>query len=151
MFLSASFADKDFPILYSDLTVSQHSVSFLVFQKSLTYQSIKAPPSPVFYFLPCGLIPSVYVCSVPQSCLTVRPRTVAHQTSLSMGLSRQEYWNGLPLPTSGNLYHPRIKPTFLVPPALTGRFFTTKPPGKSISSLKGSYFNGLNIIIPFFY
>ena len=26
------------------------------------------------------------------------PWTIAHQTSLSMGFSRQEYWSGLPFP-----------------------------------------------------
>ena len=29
--------------------------------------------------------------------------TVAHQTPLSMGLTRQEYWSGLPLPSQGYL------------------------------------------------
>ena len=32
--------------------------------------------------------------------------TVAHQTPLSMGFSRQEYWSGMPCPAPGNkLYH----------------------------------------------
>ena len=38
---------------------------------------------------------------VAQSCLTVIPWTVAHQASLSMGYSRQEYWSGLPFPLLG--------------------------------------------------
>ena len=29
------------------------------------------------------------------------PSTVACQASLSMGFSRQEYWNGLPFPSPG--------------------------------------------------
>ena len=29
------------------------------------------------------------------------PQTVAHQAPLSMGFSRQEYWNGLPFPSPG--------------------------------------------------
>ena len=29
----------------------------------------------------------------------VTPWTVAHQASLSMGFSRQEYWSGLPFPS----------------------------------------------------
>ena len=37
--------------------------------------------------------------------------TVAHQASLSMGLSRQEYWSGLPCPAPGHLPDPGIKPT----------------------------------------
>ena len=39
-----------------------------------------------------------------QSCLTfVTLWTVAHQAPLSMELSRQEYWSGLPFPSLGNL------------------------------------------------
>ena len=34
--------------------------------------------------------------------------TVALQAHLSMELSRQEYWSGLPLPTPGNLPNPGI-------------------------------------------
>ena len=33
--------------------------------------------------------------------LFVTPWTVAHQTPLSMGFSRQGYWSGLPFPTPG--------------------------------------------------
>ena len=44
--------------------------------------------------------------------------TVAHQVPLSMGFSRQEYWNGLPCPHPGALSNPGIKLTSLMPPAL---------------------------------
>ena len=46
-------------------------------------------------FLPAGAqsLSHVWLC--------VTPRTVAYQAPLSMGLSKQEYWNGLPFPTSG--------------------------------------------------
>ena len=37
------------------------------------------------------------------------PWTVDSQVSLSMGFSRQEYWNGLPFPSPGNLPNPGIK------------------------------------------
>ena len=47
--------------------------------------------------------------------------TVAHQTPLSMGFSRQEYWSGLPFPLLGELPNPGIEPGS---PALAGRFFT---------------------------
>ena len=33
--------------------------------------------------------------------------TVAHQAPLSMGLSSQEYWSGLPCPPSGDLLDPQ--------------------------------------------
>jgi len=36
---------------------------------------------------------------------------LAHQAPLLMGFSRQEYWNGLPFPSPGDLPNPRIKPT----------------------------------------
>ena len=36
--------------------------------------------------------------------------TVANQAPLSMGLSGQEYWSGLPFPTPGDLPNPGIKP-----------------------------------------
>ena len=41
--------------------------------------------------------------------------TVAHQAPLSMGFSRQEYWNGLPCPPPGDLPDPGIEPAFPVP------------------------------------
>ena len=39
--------------------------------------------------------------------------TVAHHAPLSMGFSRQEYWNELACPPPGDLPHPRIKPVSL--------------------------------------
>ena len=51
--------------------------------------------------------------------------TVAHKAPLSVGFSRQEYWNGLPCPPSGDLSDSGIKPASLLSPALAGGFFTT--------------------------
>ena len=51
--------------------------------------------------------------------------TVAHQIPLSKGFSRQEYWNGLPCPSPGDLPDPGIEPMTLRSPALAGGFFTT--------------------------
>ena len=63
----------------------------------------------------------MHVCVVTQSCLTpVTPWIAAHQAPLSMGFSRQEYWNGLPFPPVENLLDPGIEPAS---PALAGRFF----------------------------
>ena len=56
--------------------------------------------------------------------------TVAHQASLFMEFFRQEYWSGLPFPSSGDLPNPGIDP---VSPTLAGTFFTTAPPGKPYS------------------
>ena len=49
--------------------------------------------------------------------------TVACKVSLSMEFSRQEYWSGLPCPSSGDLPDPEIKPTSYMSPALAGTFF----------------------------
>ena len=46
---------------------------------------------------------SMPACLVAQSCLTVTPWTVAHQTPGSMEFSRQEYWSGLPFLPPGDL------------------------------------------------
>ena len=43
---------------------------------------------------------------------------------LSMGFSRQDYWNGLPCPPPGDLVHPGIEPTPLMSPELADEFFT---------------------------
>ena len=37
------------------------------------------------------------------------PLTVACQAPLSMRFSRQEYWNGVPFPSPGDLHDPGIK------------------------------------------
>ena len=52
--------------------------------------------------------------------------TVAHQASLSVGFSRQEYWSGLPFPPPGDLSNPRIETASPESPASACRFFTTK-------------------------
>ena len=53
--------------------------------------------------------------------------TVVIQAPLSVRFSRQEYWSGFPFPSPGDLPDSGTEP---VSPALAGRFFTTKPPGK---------------------
>ena len=50
----------------------------------------------------------------------------------SMGFPRQEYWSGLPFPSSGGPPDPWIKPAL---PTLAGGFFTTKPPGNPLRTL----------------
>ena len=48
--------------------------------------------------------------------LFATPWTIARQALLSMGLPRQEYWNGLPCSPPGDLPDPEIKPTSPVSP-----------------------------------
>ena len=64
--------------------------------------------------------------------LSATPWTVARQAPLSVGFSRQEYWSRLPFPALGDLPDPGIK---LASSALTGRFFTAEPLGKSWTSI----------------
>ena len=80
--------------------------------------------------------------------LFVTPWTVAHQTPLSMGFSRQEYWSGLPFPAPRDLPDPGIKRMSLVSPVLAGGFFTTVPPGKPLDVVlasKGTTLNSLHL------
>ena len=55
------------------------------------------------------------------------PWTVAHQASLSMEFSRQEYWSGLPFPSPGDLLDPGIEPGF---PALQADSLPSEAQGK---------------------
>ena len=57
--------------------------------------------------------------------LFATPWTAARQAPLSMGFSRQEYWNGLLCPSRASIPDSGIRPISLVSPALAGRFFTT--------------------------
>ena len=50
------------------------------------------------------------------------------QALLFMGFPRQKYWSGLPLPSSGNLPNPGIKPTS---PALKVDSLLAEPLGKA--------------------
>ena len=62
-------------------------------------------------------------CPVVSDCAA--PGTVSRQAPLSMASSRQEYWSGVPFPSSGALPDPGIKSSCLASPAFIGRFFTT--------------------------
>ena len=73
---------------------------------------------------------TVQACVLSPVWVFVTPWTAACQVSLSMGLSPQEYWSGLPFSPLQDLPDPRIQPTTPPSPALAGRFFTTEPPGK---------------------
>ena len=67
-----------------------------------------------------------------QSRLTATLWTAACQAPLSMGLSRQEDWSGLPSPPPGDLRDSGMEPASLTSPALVGGFFATVPPGKPV-------------------
>ena len=85
------------------------------------------------------------------------PWTIAHQASLSMEFSRQEYQSGLPFPSPGNLHNPgmELKSSALhsdsIPTELQGKphgmylshqhpsSFPTSPEGKYPLSLTSFY------------
>ena len=72
----------------------------------------------------------LFVCCVQSlGCvqLFVALWTVVHQALLTRGYSRQDYWSGVPFPPLGDLPDPDTESVFLVPPTLTGRFFTIEP------------------------
>ena len=69
--------------------------------------------------------------------LFATPWTVACQTPLSMGFSRQEYWSELPFSTSGNLPDPGIEPR---PLASQADSFPCEPSGEPLNNLITSLF-----------
>ena len=71
-------------------------------------------------------------CSVTSDSKT--PWTVALQDPLSLRLSRQEYWSGLPFPSSRDLPNPGNKTRF---PALQADSLSSEPPGKSKDGVRG--------------
>ena len=62
--------------------------------------------------------------------LFATPWTVTYQAPLSMEFPRQEYWIGLPFPTSGDLPNPGIETKSPVGPALQADSLPLAIPGK---------------------
>ena len=69
------------------------------------------------------------------------PWTVAHQTSLSLGFSRQEYWSGLPFPPPGDCPSTRMEPAF---PLLPVDSLLLSPWGSPYKSKIYTYFPKFN-------
>ena len=76
----------------------------------------------------------LYVCVLSHSVLSnsATSWTVASQTPLSMGILQARTLEWVAIPSSRDHPNPGIKPES---PALTGRFFTTEPPGKLHSNV----------------
>ena len=69
---------------------------------------------------------SSVVCA--QLCLTLgNPMDYSHPGSFSMGFPRQDYWIGLPFPSSGESSQPR---DWTQVSSFADRFFTTEAPWK---------------------
>ena len=80
-----------------------------------------------FYFFPTYL-----PWSDGTSCHDLTFWTVAHQTPLSMGFSRQEYWSRLPCSPPGDLPDPGIKPASLCLLHCQADSLPLVPPGKPL-------------------
>ena len=81
----------------------------------------------------------VCVCMRAQSHLSrvqlfVTLWTAAHQSPLSMEVSRQECWSGLPCSSPENFSDPGIGLASLMSSALASRFFTTSAPWGATSN-----------------
>ena len=83
-----------------------------------------------FLFLPPGFhskCPSVAVQQLSCVQLFATPLDCSLPDTPALGFSRQEYWNGLPLPPPRDLPNLGIKSAS---PAWAGGFFIIEPPGK---------------------
>ena len=89
---------------------------------------VKVTSARIFHYkVTINMFSFMCVCVLSSVWFSTIPRTIAHQAPLSMGFSRQEYWNGLLFPSPGDLPDPGIKSLSL---ALVGGFFTIAPLGK---------------------
>ena len=82
---------------------------------SSVYNSMFSLELQIIFFCIC-LAFSVHACSIVSDSVT--PWAVAHQASVSMEFSRQEYWSGLPFPPPGDLPDPGIEPMSPASPSL---------------------------------
>ena len=83
--------------------------------------------------LPHLVLPQTYESESEVSCVRLFATlwTVAHQAPPSMGFSRQEYWSGLPFPSSGDLPDPGIEPTPLAASVLQVDSLPLSCPGEA--------------------
>ena len=91
----------------------------------------------IFGFQSIVLISSIFISVCVCVCVLVsRVRLFCHPTDYSVlgsfvhGISQAWILEWVAFPSPGDHPKPGIKP---VSPALAGKFFTTKPPGKSLS------------------
>ena len=93
--------------------------------------------------------PTLTHCTCILSCLSCPTLcalwTVAHQSLLSMGFSRPEYWSWLQCPSPEDLPGPGIKPSSFTSPALVGEFFTTSATWYIIITQNPSFIVGFTL------
>ena len=122
------------------------SVQRGVFLFRLAFSFSNSPPT-----AKVSVLGVVVVCVCVLNCVRIfaTPLSVAHQAPLFMGLSWQEYWNGLPVPSPGDLPDPGIKPGS---PAFQTDALTSEKPGKckqvSIAELIPHYIAKTNTAYP---
>ena len=89
----------------TDLLIQWYVFKPYVFYRQRLLRVALVPPLTCAKLLPKPMLVvtvskpgSVCVCSVAQLCPTLCNPTdcIAHQSALSLGFSRQEYWSGLP-------------------------------------------------------
>ena len=99
--------------------------------------------------------PGMCVCVCVRACmlsyaqLFVTPWTVAHQASLSMEFSREEYWCGLPFPTPGIFLTQGLNPHLLCLLHWEAGSLPLTLPGKSPFSWDSRYTLGRAVSGPF--
>ena len=100
------------------------------------------------YYLVKFCLYLVVCCLVTKSRLTLQCHGlyVAHQTLLSVGFPRQEYYSGLSFSSPGDLLNPEIEFTSFV---LAGGFFTTESPGKVCHSFPFNFMAAVTICSDF--
>ena len=82
-----------------------------MYEMKTALEMLSASPTERFVSTPCA-------CKLSHIRLFVTPWTIPCQAPLSMGFSRQEYWNELPFPSPGDLPNSGIKPASPLSPAL---------------------------------
>ena len=105
---------------------------FFFFLRKVSFNTMRPTWSPYFHikFHPWSYLPALSHSTLMLSHfshvqLFATPLTAACQIPLSIGFSRQEYWNRLPCLPSGDLPHSGMEPTSFMFPTSAGGFFTT--------------------------
>ena len=115
-------------------TVSWHVMKTLIFCPFSPKLHLNPPHTNFCFWEYLVITPTewsfnIYMCAVLSHVsrvqLFVTPRTIVCQAPLSMGILQARILEWLPSPLPGDVPDPEIKPSFLLSPALAGRFFTT--------------------------
>ena len=86
-------------------------------------------PLPILVAWRASRLILVRICALSHIQVVMTPWTVACQAPLSMESSRQEYWSGVPFPTSGDRPNTGIEPRS---PSLQADSLPFEPPGKPV-------------------